>query len=114
MVRRACSSTSAAASIHSQSVFEPGAVVERAASEAVTVCYFDRVDAGSVESCDDPLDVGGRNAVADSVHAVTKGDVLDEDLAVAHLVASFCWAMRSAICIPADVMMSRLPAYAGR
>ena len=91
-----------------------GAVVERAAGEAVTVRNFDRVDAGSVESCDDPLDVGRRDAVANSVHAVAKGDVLDEDLAVAHLVASFCWAMRSAICIPADVMMSRLPAYAGR
>ena len=64
-------------------------------------------------------DVLGADAVADGVHAVAQGDVLDED-GGAHAWASWSSAdasraaMRSATCSAAEVMMSRLPAYAGR
>ena len=61
MVSRACLTTSAAASIHSQSVWRAGAVVERAAGEAVAVGDLDGVDPGVVERRDDARDVhGGR------------------------------------------------------
>ena len=41
---------------------------------------LDGVDAGGVEGGDDPADVVGVDAVADGVHAVAQGDVLDEEL----------------------------------
>ena len=64
-----------------------GPVVDRAAGEAVAVGDLDRVDAGGVEGGDDALDVVWGDAVADGVHAVAQGDVLDEDRG-AHRLAS--------------------------
>ena len=54
-----------------------GAVVEAAARQAVAVGDLDGVDAGGVERGGDPATSAGRDAVADGVHAVAQGDVLD-------------------------------------
>ena len=63
---------------------------------------------------DDPSDVLGGDAVPDGVHAVAERDVLDEELGHADTSEVGRMAMRSAARNAAEVMMSRLPAYAGR
>ena len=94
-----------------------GAVGEAAAGEAVAVGYFDGVDAGGVQCSGDSADVLGAEAVADGVHAVAQGDVLDEDAGrcLAHdATSSLVVTSRSATRSAAEVMMSRFPAYSGR
>ncbi len=75
---------------------------------------LDGVDAGVVERGDDPGDVLRGDPVAYGVHAVAQRDVLDEDRSAHGQFPAFEAAIRSAICSAAEVMMSRLPAYAGR
>jgi len=55
------------------------AIVEAAAGEAVAVCHLDGVDPGRVERGDDLRHVVATDPVPDGVHAVTQGDVLEED-----------------------------------
>ena len=91
-----------------------GAVVERAAGQAVAVGDLDRVDAGGVERGDDPADVVGRRCGAGSAcmpsRSVTswmKSCVGScGHLRAACAVGDRARPMRSA----AEVMMSRLPA----
>jgi len=73
---------------------------------------LDGIDAGIVERGDDPLHVLRVDPVADGVHPVTQRDVLDVEVghATAPAVRSSCSAIRSAVRMAADVMMSRLPA----
>ena len=74
---------------------------------------FDGVDSGVVEGQHDAFHVVGSDPVTHRVHPVTQRDVLDVD-GGAHATAPLWAAMRSATWMAADVMMSRLPAYAGR
>ena len=71
-----------------------GTVVDGGAGESVAVGYLDGIDACFVEGADDALYVGGGDPVADGVHTVAQGDVLDEDRG-AHAEA-FRAAIRSA------------------
>lgn len=86
-----------------------GPVVDRTARQTVAVCDLDRVHAGLVERCHDAGDIDRADAVANGVHAVPEGDVLDVDLR-GHRLSAFAAAIRSATWSPAAVMMSRLPA----
>ena len=98
------------------------AVIEGHPGKPVAVGHFDRVDLGFVEGLADCLDVIEAVLVADGVHPVPQGDVLDVDLLffvdchnpVLQAVAMRRSMTRSAVRMAADVMMSRLPAYFGR
>lgn len=77
-----------------------GTVVQRSAGESVAVGDLDAVDTGGVERGHDLADVVGGDAVADGVHAVAEGDVLDEQLC-GHRVAP-CAAVGAAIVSATD------------
>jgi hypothetical protein len=70
------------------------------------MCYLDSVDSGRVERGGDRRASLGGELVASSVHAITQRDIMD--------VEPHCAAIRSPTRTAAEVMMSRLPAYAGR
>ena len=78
---------------------------------------FDGVDPRRVERLRDGGHLLEAVLVPDGVHAVAQGDVADVELVVM-LGSSGNFgggeAMRSAVALAADVMMSRFPAYAGR
>ena len=97
------------------------AVVEAAAVQAVAMGDFYRVHAGFVQRAGDFPHLVYAVQVADGVHAVAQGDVLDVqallggvgDFAVlgSHAAAPYLsWAMRWPVARAAEVMMSRLPA----
>ena len=76
---------------------------------------LDRVDAGVIEGGDDAGDVGRVDTMADGVHPVSQGDVLDVERGHAgapsvSTPAESSVAIRSAVCMAAEVMMSRFPA----
>ena len=94
----------------------PEAVVEARTRQAVSVADLDSVDSGGVECARDLDDLVERVLVAQRVHSVAQSDVLNvEPSSVLHDAP---WkrrlARRSPVLSAAEVMMSRLPAYAGR
>ena len=95
----------------------PEAVVERGPLQTVAMRDLDRVHLGPVERAGDRLHLFDGVLVADCVHAVAQGNVLDVELGrgrVEDHAPSPCAAMRcaifSAVLSAAEVMMSRLPA----
>src|ERR1700722_1486536 len=94
------------------------AVVNAPASKAVAVRDLDRVDSGGVQRGDDSPHPLGGDPVPEGVHAIAQGHVLDEQVLAAGHAETTCSFVRAAICsatcTAAEVMMSRLPAYAGR
>ena len=98
---------------------EPVLDGRRAQSDAVR--DLDRGDPCPVESRGNRGDVVGGELVRHARHAVPQRRVDQDDLPIgvfvghcAAPVTRFCWAMTSATCTAAAVMMSRLPAYVGR
>ena len=106
---------------HGLDPFEIGmraeAVVEAGALQAVAVGDFDGIDLGLVERASDLHGLLDAVLVANGVRAVAQGDVGDVELLV-RIEGHACSpqadrmraAMRSAVVLAAEVMMSRLPA----
>ena len=89
------------------------AVVEAAAGQPVAVGDLDGVHPGGVQRGGDGRDAADGEAVADGVHAVAQGHVLDVDrlvIGAATCRAAACGRGVSAMRSAAEVMMSRLPA----
>ena len=93
------------------------AVIEGGAVQPVAMGDLDGVDPGLVQRLGDAGDMLDAILVADGVHAVAQGDVLDVEpvgLGIEAIRRPSCsslrWAIFSAVCRPAEVMMSRLPA----
>ncbi len=79
--------------------------------------YFDRVATGRIDRFCDVVHMLKSILVADGMHSVPEGHVLNVDafgFGGRRHGDTFIWASRSAVLIAALVMMSRLPAYAGR
>ena len=96
------------------------AVVETRTLQAIAVRNFNAVYAGVVQRLGDPCNLFEAVAVTHGMHTVAQGDVgnVDFSILVDHFptpsAASCAWAIRSATVNAALVMMSRLPANAGR
>ena len=82
---------------------------------------FNRIDSSLIQRASDGLHLVQGVLVADCMHAVAQGDVRDieffarvESHCKTPRARSIACAMRSAVANAAEVMMSRLPAYAGR
>ena len=88
------------------------AVVEAGALQAVAVSDLDRIDLGAIQCSGDRLNMIEAILVADRVHAVTQGDVLNIELGGLGIEghAAILAAIFSAVLSAAEVMMSRLPA----
>ena len=93
------------------------AVVEAGALQPVAVGHFDRIDFGQIERAGNRLHVIEPVLVADRVHPVTQGNVLDIELLRGRIRQSYLgrhaailFAIFSAVRSAAEVMMSRLPA----
>src|SRR5437879_6513159 len=96
----------------------------RRSGEPVTVRDFDRVDTRTIEGQGDVHRLLARVLMPNGVHPVAQGDVTYVEARVGHR-SSFASApeatappsirclIRSAVVTAAEVMMSRLPAYAG-
>ncbi len=85
------------------------------------MCNLDCVDPGLVKGGGNLADVLDTVLVSDRMHPVAQSDVLNVKIVgfwierhQAVSLASRCAAIFSAVAMPADVIMSRFPAYAGK
>ena len=105
--------------------FNPGdvavgakAIVEAGSLQAIAMGHFDGVDPGLIQRAGDLLHLRQGILVTNSVHTIAQRHVRDIKFFTVHAVAPAALFIAPAICSAvasaAEVIISRLPAYAGR